>query len=116
VKTKVRLDPATEKVLALAPSRVYLLSANIQQYKKAFQIEKKLSSNASFVVVKDDIGGGFSRSRTLVSYFSNLDQARAEILATIVRSEGLASAYAERSGEGDDVPGVLQISFGRDAE
>jgi hypothetical protein len=52
----------------------------------------------------------------MVSYFSNLDQARAEALAAIVRSEGLALTYAELGGDGDDIPGVLQIFFGRDAE
>jgi hypothetical protein len=29
---------------------------------------------------------------------------------------GVASAYAELSGGGDDAPGVLQIYFGSDAE
>ena len=41
---------------------------------------------------------------------------RAEALAAIVRSAGVASAYAERSGDGDDDRGALQILFGRDAE
>ena len=52
----------------------------------------------------------------MVSYWSDLDKPRAEALAEIVRSAGVASAYAELSGNGDDAPGVLHINFARDAE
>ena len=62
------------------------------------------------------MGGGLSRTRTVISYRSDLDKARAEPLAEIVRSAGLTSAYAELSGDGDDAPGVLQINFDKDAE
>ena len=54
--------------------------------------------------------------RTVVSYWSDLDKPRADALAEILRSAGVASAYAELSGGGDDAPGVLQINFGSDAE
>ncbi|MGH4010361.1 MAG: eCIS core domain-containing protein [Pseudonocardiaceae bacterium] len=116
VKTKPRLDPATKAALASAPSRVYLLSENINQYKAVYEIQKKLTGNASFVVAKEVMSGSLNRSRTVVSYWSDLDKPRAEALAEIVRSEGVASVYAELSGDGDDAPGVLQINFGRDAE
>ena len=116
VKTKPRLDPATKKALALFPSRVYILSGNINQYKTAYEIPNKLTGNASFVVVKEEMTGGLNRSRTVVSYWSDLDKPRAQALAEIVRSEGVSSVDAELSGDGDDAPGVLQINFGRDAE
>ena len=115
-KPKPRLDAATKKALAAAPSRVYLLSANINQYKAANHVQKKLSGHATFTVVKEYMGGGLNRSRTVLSYWSDLDKPRAEALAEIVRSAGVASAYAEISGSGDDVSGVLQINFARDAE
>jgi hypothetical protein len=54
--------------------------------------------------------------RTVVSYWSDLDKPRADALAEILRSAGVASAYGELSGGGDDAPGVLQINFGSDAE
>ncbi|HZI73066.1 MAG TPA: hypothetical protein VFD73_03410, partial [Gemmatimonadales bacterium] len=82
---------------------------------KARQIINRLNGNPSFVVEKEYLGGP-SRSRTLISYFSKLDQARAEALAAIIRSEGLPLAYSELSGDGDHIPGTLQIFFGRDAE
>jgi hypothetical protein len=52
----------------------------------------------------------------VVSYWSDLDKPRADALAEILRSAGVASAYAELSGDGDDAPGVLQINFGSDDE
>jgi hypothetical protein len=115
VKTQPRLDPAAEQALAAAPSKVYILSANTVQSEKARQIINRLNGNPSFVIEKEYLGGP-SRSRTLISYFSKLDQARAEALAAIVRSEGLPLAYSELSGDGDHIPGTLQIFFGRDAE
>lgn len=115
-KPKPKLDAATKAALALAPSRVYLLSENIRQYTAAADTVKKLAGNGLFVVVKEDMGGGLGRTRTVVSYFSDLDKARAEALAEIVRAGGIATARAELSGGGDDAPGVLQIFFGRDAE
>jgi hypothetical protein len=116
VKARPPLDPATRKALAYAPSRVYILSENINQNRTVYEIQKKLTGNASFVVVKDEMAGGLNRGRTVVSYFSDLDKPRAEALAAIVRSEGVSSANAELDGDGDDAPGVLQIFFGRDAE
>ena len=115
-KPKPQLDEATKKALALAPSRVYILSGNVNQYKTAYEIQKKLTGNASFVVVKEEMTGALNIRRTKVSYFSDLDKPRAEALAEIVRSEGVSSVYAELSGDGDDAPGVLQIFFGIDAE
>jgi hypothetical protein len=52
----------------------------------------------------------------VVSYWSDLNKPRADALAEILRSAGVASAYAELSGGGDDAPGILQINFGSDAE
>jgi len=75
-----------------------------------------LSGNQTFVVTGEHIGGGVNRTRTVVSYWSDLDKPRADALAEILRSAGVASAYAELSGDGDDAPGVLQINFGSDAE
>jgi len=115
-KAKPQLDEATKKALAAAPSRVYLLSANIKQYKTAYEVQKRLAGHARFVVVKEYMSGALNRARTVVSYRSHLDKPRAEELAQTVRSEGVPSAYAEVSGDGDDAPGVLQIFFGRDAE
>jgi hypothetical protein len=116
VKPRPRLDPETRKALALAPSRIYIISGNIVQYRKVVEIQKKLAGNASFVVAKEELGGGLNRSRTLVSYLSDLDRPRAEALAAIIRGEGVASVYVELSGDGGDAPGVLQVFFGRDAE
>jgi hypothetical protein len=115
-KAKPRLDAATKKALALAPSRVYIVSGNINQYKTAYEIEKKLTGKASFVVAMDEMTGGLNRRRTIVSYSSDLDKPRAEALAEIVRSEGVSSVDAELSGDGDEAPGVLTIFLGRDAE
>ena len=44
-KPKPRLD-AARKALATAPSRVYLLSANINQYETANQVQKNLAGHA----------------------------------------------------------------------
>jgi hypothetical protein len=115
VNPKPKLDPAAKKALASVPARVYVLTENIVQYRMAAEVIKKLADNPLFGEVKESMSG-IGRTRTIVSYWSDLDKPRAEALAEIVRSEGLASAYAELSGDGDDAPGVLQISFGRDAE
>ena len=115
-KAKPRLDEATKKKLAAAPSCIHLLSANVNQYKTAHRIQKMLSGNQTFVVTGEHMGGGVNRTRTVVSYWSDLDKPRADALAEILRSAGVASAYAELSGDGDDAPGVLQINFGSDAE
>jgi hypothetical protein len=112
---KPQLDPATKQALALFPSRVYLLSGNIVQYKTAHALVDQIKGNTSFVVMKEDIAA-LGRTRTIVSYYSDLDKARAEALAEIVRAAGPPDARAELSGKGDDAPGVLQINFGRDAE
>ena len=50
------------------------------------------------------------KRRVAGEFFLNL------ALAEIVRSAGVASAYTEISGYGDDAPGVLQINFAGDAE
>ena len=115
-KPTPQLDEATKRKLAAAPSRVYILSGNINQYKTAYEIIKKLTGHATFTVVKEYMGGGQNRSRTAVVYWSHLDKARAEALAEIVRAEGVPSAFAELSGDGEDAPGTLQVNFGRDAE
>jgi hypothetical protein len=115
-KPRPQLDEATKRKLAAAPSRVSILSGNINQYKTAYEIIKKLTGHATFTVVKEYMGGGLNRSRTAVIYWSYLDKPRAEALAEIVRAEGVPSAFAELSGDGEDAPGTLQINFGRDAE
>ena len=116
VKPKPVLDEATKKAMAAAPSRVWVLSGNINQYKTAYEVMKKLAGNPSFGEVKEEMSGGLTRSRTTVVYFSDLDKPRAEALAEIVRAQGVLSARAERSGGGDDDPGSVQIMFGSDAE
>jgi Domain of unknown function (DUF4157) len=115
-KPKPRLDPAARKALAAAPARVYVESENAIQYKTAYEVIKALASNPLFGEVKEDIGGGLGRTRTIISYRSDLDKAKAEALAEIVRSKGVPTASAELSGSGDDDPGVLTIWFSRDAE
>jgi hypothetical protein len=114
-KPKPKLDPEARKALASAPSKVYLLDADIQQYKTAVEVEKKLTGNQLFGEVKEMMGGP-SRSRTIVVYFADLDKPRAEALAEIVRSVGVPTATTELSGNGDGDPGSLEIFFGRDAE
>ncbi len=52
-KPRPQLDEATKRKLAAAPSRVYLLSGNINQYKTAYEIIKKLTGHATFTVVKE---------------------------------------------------------------
>jgi hypothetical protein len=115
VKPKPPLDLETRKAMALAPSRVYILSGNIVRYKTAYEVMKKLAGNPLFGEVKDYMAG-LNMNRTVISYRSDLDKPRAEALAEIVRAEGLPSAYAELSGDGTDAPGALQIFFGRDAD
>jgi tRNA(Arg) A34 adenosine deaminase TadA len=115
-KPKPRLDPAARKALAAAPARVYVESENVIQYKTAYEVIKALAGNPLFGDVKEDMGGGLGRTRTIISYRSDLDKAKAEALAEIVRSKGVPTASAELSGSGDDDPGVLTIWFGRDAE
>ena len=110
-----QLDEATRRTMAAAPSRVYILSANINQYKTAFEIMKKLAGNPSFGEVKESMGG-IHRTRTAVIYFADLDKPRAEALAEIVRAGGVPSARVELSGDGTAAPGVVQIFFGSDAE
>ena len=56
-KAKPRLDEATKKKLTAAPSRIHLLSANINQYKTAHRIQKMLSGNQTFVVAGEHMGG-----------------------------------------------------------
>jgi hypothetical protein len=119
-KPRPKLDEATKQKLAAAPSRVYVLSANIKQYKTAYAVIKRLAGNPSLVFEKEYMGGGDQRSRTIVTYFNDLDKARAEALAEIVRAEGVPTCRAERVQRGgapdDDTPGVVQIFFGSDAE
>jgi Domain of unknown function (DUF4157) len=115
-KPKPRLDPAARKALADAPAEVYVESENILQYKTAVEVIKKLHGNPLFGTVKDDIGGGFGRTRTIVSYPSELDKPKAEALVKILRSAGVPTAYSQINGAGDGDPGVLTIWFGKDAE
>lgn len=115
-KPKARLDPAAKKALAAAPSRVYVLSENINQYKTAYEVIKKLAGNPLFGEVKESMGGAGGRMRTIVSYRSDLDKAKAEALAATLRSAGVSTVRIEINGEGDGDPGVLTIWFGRDAE
>lgn len=115
-KPKPRLDPAARKALAAAPARVYVVSENVIQYKTAHEVIKALAGNPLFGEAKEYMGGGLGRTRTIISYRSDLDKAKAEALAEIVRSKGVPTASAELSGSGDDDPGVLTIWFGRDAE
>ena len=115
-KPRPKLDPEVKKAMALAPSRVYMLSENIVQYRTVFEIMKKLATNAQFGQVTEYMGGGQGRTRTAVFYRSDLDKARAEMLAEIIRAEGVATARAERTGDGEDAPGTLQAFFGSDAE
>ena len=116
VKTRPKLDPEAKKALAAAPARVYVESENVIQYRAAHEVIKALAGNPLFGVVKEDMGAGFGRMRTIISYRSDLDKAKAEALAKIVRTKGVPTASAELSGSGDDDPGVLTIWFGRDAE
>jgi hypothetical protein len=115
-KPRPPLDENVKRALATAPATVYVHSENIVQYRTAAEVMKKLSGNWMFGEVKESMGGGMGRSRTIVSYRSTLDQAKAEALAEIVRAAGVPTARAEVSGKGDGDPGVLTIWFGRDAE
>jgi uncharacterized protein DUF4157 len=115
-KPKPPTDPATRKVLALLPARVYVESANIIQAKVADEVVKALAGNPLFGEVKSDLGGGLGNKYTRVSYRNPLDKAKAEALAAIIRTKGVPTATAELSGNGDDDPGVLTIWFGSDAE
>jgi hypothetical protein len=92
-----------------------VLSENIIQYRTASQVIKKLTSNPLFGEVRDYMGW-IGRTRTIVSYGSDLDKARAKALADIVRSAGVSTVEVEISGDGSSDPGVLTIWFGRDAE
>ena len=115
-KPKPRLSEAARKALAAAPARVYVESENINQYKTAAEVIKALAGNPLFGEIKDDMGGGLGRKRTLISYRNDLDKTKAEALAELVRWKGVPTARAELSGNGDDDPGVLTIWFGKDAE
>lgn len=114
-RPRTQLDPEARKALALAPSRVYMLNKNIIRARVADEVQKKLAGNASFGEVKQHMAG-LNHIYTVVSYASDLDKARAEALAEIVRSVGVRSVYVHLNGAGDADPGVLQIYFGRDAE
>ena len=115
-KPKPRLDPVARQAAAAAPARVYVESENIVQYRTASAVIKALGGNPLFGEIKEDMGGGVGRTRTIVSYRSELDEAKAEALAAIVRANGVPTARAELSGSGNDDPGVLTIWFGRDVE
>jgi hypothetical protein len=111
-----QLDPATRRALAAAPARVYVVSENINQYGTAHAVIQTLAGNPAFGEVRESMGGGVSRRSTIISYRSDLDSAKAEALAEIVRSHGVPTARIELSGSGDGDPGVLTIWFGRDVE
>ncbi|MGY4643346.1 hypothetical protein [Cellulomonas sp. URHB0016] len=108
-------DEATRKAMAAAPTRVYVLSSNVVQSRTAAKVIPRLTGDAAFGTVKEELGGGGGRTRTVVVYFSDLDKDRAEALAEIVRAD-VPTVRAERSGSGDDDPGSVQIMFGSDAE
>jgi hypothetical protein len=109
-----KLDEATAKRLAEAPTRVYLNTGNVVQYKTAIRIGEKLKATPMFRVTGEAMGGG-GGTLTRVIYWSEYDKPRAEQLAELLRAEGLAAAKAESGGTGQ-TPGYLQINFGRDAE
>jgi hypothetical protein len=105
-----RLDAATEKALASAPSEVYVSGGVGGFYDVVDEIEKKLAGNASFVL-KNFYAGG-SQHYTSVVYWNQLDKPRAEALAGIVRSLGVPSVATELSGGGYRAPGHLTIILG----
>jgi hypothetical protein len=114
---KPKLDEKTKRELAARPSRVYILDANIAQYRTAVEIEKKLAGNPPFVFVEAVSGGSSAQTRTLVVYWSDLDKARAEALAEIVRAVGVPTAHVDHDTLAEDpVPGHVQIMLGQDAE
>ena len=114
-KPKPKMDEATARKLAAAPTRVYLLPENIVQSKAAAQIREKLKANPIFQVTGEAMGGG-GRTLTRVIYWSEYDKPRAEKLAELLRAEGLPAARADSGGDSGDAPGYVQINFGRDAE
>jgi hypothetical protein len=110
-----KVDEETARKLAAAPSRVYLLTENIVQYKAAAQVREKLKANRIFQFTGEARGGGGS-TLTRVIYWSEYDKPRAEKLAELLRAEGLPEARAYSGGDPRNAPGYLQINFGRDAE
>ena len=115
-RPKAKMDEETAKKLAAAPSRVYLNTENVVQYKVAAQVREKLKANPIFHVTGESMGGGGGRSLTRVIYWSEYDKPRAEKLAELLRAEGLPAARADSGGDSSSDPGYLQINFGRDAE
>lgn len=115
-KPKQQVDQATRERMAAAPSRVFLLTENMKQFAASVQTTNFLSGNRAYSVAASYQGGAGGRRYTIVTYFSDLDRGRAEMLAKVVRDSGVPTARAELSGDGSDVPGVLQIFFGKDAE
>lgn len=114
-KAEPKLDEETAKQLAAAPSRVYLLTENVVQYKTAVHVREKLNATPVFRVTGEATAGG-GRTLTRVIYWSEYDRPRAEQLAELLRAEGLPAAKAESGGDPDKAPGHLQVNFGRDAE
>jgi hypothetical protein len=114
-KPKPKMDEETARKLAAAPTRVYLQTENIVQYKAAVQVREKLKANPIFRVTGEAMGGG-GRTLTRVIYWSEYDRPRAEKLAELLRAEGLPAARADSGGDPSKTPGYLQINFGRDAE
>lgn len=112
---KPRSDPATRRAMASQPAKLYTMSHDIVRYGKVVKLREKLANDPSFVLMSDSLGG-YDRSRTAVVYFSDLDKPRAEALAAFLRAQGIATAYAEMSGDGGDDPGGMQIMFGRDID
>ena len=110
------LDEATARKLAAAPTRVYLSTENIVQYKTAVRVWEKLKATSVFRVTGEAMGGGTGRTLTRVIYWSEYDKPRAETLAELLRAEGLPAARSDSGGGPGKTPGYLQINFGRDAE
>jgi hypothetical protein len=109
-------SPEVQQKLAAAPSKVYLLSGNIKQYATGWRIERSIEIPGVFSISGRATAGSGSRAETAVIYWNNLDQHRAELLAKLLRSQGLPLAHTESGGPGDRDPGDLQINFGKDAE
>jgi hypothetical protein len=111
-----KLDEATARKLAEAPTRVQLLTENIAQYRAAVRITEKLKADPVFRVTGETMGGGGGRTLTRVIYWSEYDRPRAEKLAELLRAEGLPAARAESGGDPSSKPGYVQVNFGHDAE
>ena len=115
-KPEPKIDDATAKKLAAAPTRVGMLTGNVIQYKLAAQIRDSMKSSPIFRFTTEGMAGGAGGSRTRVIYWSEYDKPRAEALAEVVRAAGVPATRVESGGNPDATPGYVQINFGSDAE